>query len=387
MKEKEFRILAVKALRWYRETHKKIYTQRTIGDSLGLVDSTISKNLSLTGDEKSLISLERAIQIAEAMGSNLWTIMYQYEHCVEDGEKNYTKLNKEKNLKDDGQELENLIMDAGDSRFKPWLGQYYCYFSSTSSLEINRKKKEVVENLKEGEKRLFDITPSNDHIFCGIMTISKEEDFCKVTLVFMADKNKHNVKHYEGRLYLSSQYTAGFIELVGCENSECSYIILNSPDSASLECRMAMTLTLSSIDRHRRACAEKMLISKKEIVEGTNEYEALKAYLRMNDSSVHIQEKEYEKMIKELENTEVPELQNFAKAYSNLSKLVSANSTIEIHKYVSIPESIIQNLKILNDENKNKLRVCMRKYSIANWYYKANNKNAEDIINILNKNH
>lgn len=66
-------------------------------------------------------------------------------------------------------------------------------------------------------------------------------------------------------------------------------------------------------------------------------------------------------------------------------KLVAANSTIEMHEYVSIHESIISGLKNLSDEDKNQLRVSMRKYSIANWYYKANNKNAEDILNIIEK--
>lgn len=146
---------------------------------------------------------------------------------------------------------------------------------------------------------------------------------------------------------------------------------------------MAIALTFSSIDRYRRACAEKIFIFPKEVKEGTAEYEALKAFLPMNDS--YIYEEEYGELINELKNTGVKELQSFADKYSDLSKLVLTNSVIDICKYVSIPESIISNLKSLSDENKNKLRIYMRKHSIANWYYKANNKNAEDILNIINE--
>lgn len=385
MKENEFKVQAVKSLQWYRKRHKTIYTERKIGEKLHLDISTISKNLSVTNNEKSLVSLERAIDIAEAMDSNLWTIMYQYElYKTEENEKKCKKFDEKENLKVVSNKFEKLLVDANDPRFKPWMGEYYCYFSSTSSSEINKKKKEADVCLQE-KSTLFNITPSNDHIFCGIMTISKEEDLCKVEFEFMADKKKHNVKHYCGTLRLSSQYAAGFIEMTCAENGECTYIIANSPDSGSLECRMAMVLTLSSIDRHRRACAEKMFISQKEIKEGTAEYEALKAFLPMNDSHIYIHEEEYGKLINELKNTGVKELQSFADKYSDLSKLVSNNSVIDICKYVSIPESIISNLKSLSDENKNKLRIYMRKHSIANWYYKANNKNAEDILNIINE--
>lgn len=385
MTEEEFKNQATEALRWYQKKHRKEYTQRKIGDILGRHDSTISKYLA-EEDKRTEMPWQIAVDMAEAMDTNLWTVMYLYEQQEkEEYEKNCTNLNEKEKLKNVSSEFENLIVDANDSRFKPWIGKYYCYFSSTSSSEINGIKKECKDNLTEEQKKLFNITPSNDHIFCGRMTIDSVDDFCRVSLEFMADKEFHNIKHYEGRLYLSVQYAAGFIELSGRENSECSYIILNSPDSGKLECRMAMALTLSSIDRHRRACAEKILISKKRIAEATSEYEALKAYLRMNDSLVHIKEEEYYKLIDELKKTDVTELQNFANTYSDLSKLVSNNSTIEVCKYVTIPESIIQNLKTLSKENKTKLRVCLRNHSMANWYYKANNKNAEDILNIINK--
>lgn len=115
--------------------------------------------------------------------------------------------------------FEKLLVDANDLRFKPWIGEYYCYFSSTSSSEINKKEKEADVCLQE-KSTLFNITPSNDHIFSGIMTISKEEDLCKVEFEFMADKKNHNVKDYCGTLRLSSQYATRFIEMTCVENVE-----------------------------------------------------------------------------------------------------------------------------------------------------------------------
>lgn len=77
----------------------------------------------------------------------------------------------------------------------------FCYFSSTSSSEINECKRESLNGMIEEEKELFDITPSGDHLFCGKMSISKAEDSsCHVSLRFMSDKLNHNIKHYHGTI-------------------------------------------------------------------------------------------------------------------------------------------------------------------------------------------
>ena len=82
--------------------------------------------------------------------------------------------------------------------------------------KIDKSKRENPKELTEEEKELFDITPSGDHLFCGKMSISKAEDnYCQVSLRFMSDKYNHNIKHYQGTLVLSKQYSAGFISLYG----------------------------------------------------------------------------------------------------------------------------------------------------------------------------
>lgn len=52
---------------------------------------------------------------------------------------------------------------------------------------------------------------------------------------------------------------------------------------------------------------------------------------------------------------------------------------------ITIPESTINNWKKLSSESRTQLRMLMRKHSFVNWYYKANNKKAEEIYYIINE--
>ena len=391
--EKEFFIKAAKALGWYKIETKT--TLSIIGQYVKLSESAVSKYLIapqkaddleaeiFAGKRKIYLTLKYALQIAEAMGSTLWEILYLYDE-QKNKSANCTKMNSNQELNLLEEYGINFLADANDVKYKPWIGNFYCYFSSTSSNEINKEKREKPKKLTSEEQELYDITPSKDHLFCGIMSISKADDnSCQVLLRFMSDKWKHNIKHYYGKLVLSRQYSAGFISLFCEENGECSYLILESPDSQMLRCRMAMVLTLSSIDRHRRACVEKMLISKNIIKENSKAYDALKAFLPMNDSIIRITSEGYKKLRAELLNSDQLELQQFVKKYSELEDIINANSTIEAYECAMIPESTIDNWKLLSPTARETLCILMRKYSITNWYHKANNKNAEKIFYLL----
>ena len=394
--EVAFFIEVAKALGWYRrELGMKL---NDIGSQISLSESAVSKYLidpkmkknflnedDLKKNSKVLLTLEYALKISAAMGGKLWNILCLYEKNENRTEK-CTKLNANQSLNILNLNSTNLIVNSSDSKFEPWFGEFFCYFSSTSSSEVNKSKRENPKELTEEEKELFDITPSGDHLFCGKMSISKAEDnYCQVSLRFMSDKYNHNIKHYQGTLVLSKQYSAGFISLYGQENGECSYIIVESPDSQKLKCRMAMVLTLSSIDRHRRACTEKMLITKKRILENSRAYETLKSLLPMNDSVIRITNEQYEMLLKELSASKNQQLREFANTYSKLSDIEKANLTIDKYEYIMIPESTIDNWRKLSEISRKQLRTLMRKYSIVNWYYKANNKNAEEIYYIMNE--
>lgn len=394
--EEAFFIEAAKALGWYRrELGMKL---NDIGSQISLSESAVSKYLidpkvkknfsseeDLKKNSKVFLTLEYALKISATMGEKLWNILRMYEENENRTEK-CTKLNANQSSNILNLNSTNLIVNSSDSKFEPWFGEFFCYFSSTSSSEIDKSKRENPKELTEEEKELFDITPSGDHLFCGKMSISKAEDnYCQVSLRFMSDKYNHNIKHYQGTLVLSKQYSAGFISLYGQENGECSYIIVESPDSQKLKCRMAMVLTLSSIDRHRRACTEKMLITKKRILENSRAYETLKSLLPMNDSVIRITNEQYEMLLKELSASKNQQLREFAHAYSKLSDIEKANLTIDKYEYIMIPESTIENWRKLSEISRKQLRTLMRKYSIVNWYYKANNKNAEEIYYIMNE--
>ena len=128
-----------------------------------------------------------------------------------------------------------------------------------------------------------------------------------------------------------------------------------------------------------------MLITKKRILEGSKAYQALKALLPMNDSAIRITDVEYEKFLEELSASDNQELRQFADRYPELSDIVKTNSTIEKYESITIPESTINNWKKLSSESRTQLRMLMRKHSFVNWYYKANNKKAEEIYYIINE--
>lgn len=399
-KETEFLINSAKALGWYQKKLKRQYTQQKIGDKISLTVSSISKYLidpdstnifkveDLETHSKRLLPLNYALQIAEAMDSNLWNILCSYDEYKKAPSKS-TNLNEDNFLKDNKKEnlpiTEYLLTDVNHHKFRSWLGEYYCYFSSTSSEEINKPKQEDSKDMTKEEQELFDIIPSKDHIFCGKIKFSKASDnSCRVSLRFMSNKKSHDIKHYYGTLSLSQEHMAGFIALHCQENGEGSYIIAKSPDSKKLKCRMAMALTLSSIDGHRRACSEKMLITKEFIPESSPAYNALKAFLLMNDSYIRITEQGYGLLLNELKDSDNTELQKFAKDYPLLADLNKSNSTaIKTCKCAFIPESTIAHWNSLNDVSRDLLIILMRKYSIADWYYKANNENAKEILYII----
>lgn len=138
--ENDFLILSAKALGWYRNQHKNVYTLKKVGEYLSLSASSVSKYLidpkeaeelktpqDLKNSYKTLLPLHYALRFAEAMESNLWDILHLYNAYMNDSSKS-TKLNEEQNLKKEDFVLpynENLLTDVNDPLFRPWLGEFY----------------------------------------------------------------------------------------------------------------------------------------------------------------------------------------------------------------------------------------------------------------------
>lgn len=349
--------------------------------------------------KKTFLDLAHAIDLATAMNQNLHTILSLYEG--EGWYANSTNLINEKivnkNQKDyliqeplgqleeiDNLSIANSITDINDPSFSVWMGTYYCYFSSTCSEEISKSKSEPsnINSMDEYQKSLYDIMPKNDHIFCGILEIGKPYNGrCGVELTFMSDPSELKVKKYVGTLSLARHLTAGFISLTCTENAEKSYIILQSPDGSPLDCRMAMVLTLSSIDNHRRPCAEKMLITKNKIVEDSKAYQELKALLPMIDNKIIISPENYAEQMEKLSGATSENISQFAKLYSSIESLAEINNRLET--YVKIPEDSILNTFNFTTSEKAELIQSLREKAKANWYYKSNTSNATRIHTTL----
>lgn len=430
MDEKEFKILIMKALGWYMHTHKDI-RQCEIAKKMNITAAVISKSVITPKNEgynendilrnKRLIDISRAIEICTYMGTTLANVLYyyQFKNFLEDSTKidELEKLtNKLTNLSK-GQELQvgeleqtiksiqsetnelksslgnasNLITNVENKNFKPWFGKYFCYFSSTSSDEAGKKRiKHFNRTTDDIElKELFDCV-SNDYIFCGIMNIYEKLKFndslCHVDFKFLADPDKRVIKKYSGTITLSATTKAGFCELNSDEQGEKTYLIVERQDlgrvQPNIRCCIAMVLTFSSKVHRRRPCCERMIISSDKINEGTEEYETLKAYLRMNDSTIRITQWGYNELINHIKQSNDPELLEIAQMFPNLHSLKGNN--VPIDECAFIPESMVETLHTLNESQKRKFEILLRIHSIAPWYCKTKATKADIIFNIVN---
>lgn len=189
-----------------------------------------------------------------------------------------------------------------------------------------------------------------------------------------------------GILILSANTRAVFCELASEDQGEKTYFILEKQDlrkeQTHVRCCMAMVLTYSSKVHRRRPCCERMIISNVRIKEDTEEYEVMKAYLRMNDSTIRITQWGYNELIKDIEQSSDSDLQKIAESFPDLHSLNGKNVTIESCAF--IPESIIYTLNSLSNAQKRKFEVLLRNHSIAPWYSKTKATKADTLFKLLN---
>lgn len=141
---------------------------------------------------------------------------------------------------------------------------------------------------------------------------------------------------------------------------------------------MAMVLTYSSKVHRRRPCCERMIISSSCIKSGTEEYEVMKAYLRMNDRMIRITDWGYEQLIKDIHKSDDPDLLKIAECFPDLQSL--AGKTVTIENCAFIPESIIYALRMLSQLQQRKFEILLRNHSIAPWYYKTKATKVDELF-------
>lgn len=425
--EVNFMLNIMKALGWYMNLNKSEIKKKDIAKELHLdaavisystiepkqADSINANNYADHG--KRLISIPRANEFCKCMNTTLENILYYYQ--FKNVLVNMTKIDMIKKLTNkltDGEEMSDLILDdyaesiqeqekdnlhsksnfisdVNHPDFQSWIGTFYCYFSSTSSDEIDQKCDINLNENKETSEELKELLrcATRDHIFCGIMKVYKDipkDNLCHVEFKFLANLNNRVIKRYSGILTLSANTRAVFCELISDEQGEKSYLIFEKQDlgkgQPQVDCCMAMALTYSSKVYHRRPCCERMILSSKSFKEGTDEYAAMKAHLRMNDNMIRITQWGYNELIKEINHSEDHELKEIIELFPSLDNLIGQNVTMD--KCAFIPESMIRTLHSLSSEQKLKFEVLLRNHSIAPWYSKTKSNKAQTLSNLTN---
>ena len=431
----QFQLHIMKALGWYINIHKDI-KQNEIAKRMNVHPTLISyavippKEADYITEEnyqeknKRLIDISRAMEICQYMNTTLQNVLYyyQFKKTLDNSDKIdiFEKLTNQLTRLENGQEkltqvlddvvspiqqwqntsdfvqisVNNIISNVNHPDFDPWFGKYYCYFSSTSSEEAGQKRKSTFDKVSEDpELRELLECSTGEYIFCGIMNIhgrtNHEDDLCHVDFKFLANPDKRLIKRYSGILMLSASTKAVFCELTSNEQGEKTYFILEKQDLGKeqphVRCCMAMVLTYSSKVHRRRPCCERMIISNGKINEETEEYEAMKAYLRMNDSTIRITQWGYDELIKDIDLSSDPDLRKIAELFPDLHSLSGKNVTIENCAF--IPESIIYTLNSLTNSQKRKFEILLRNHSIAPWYSKTKATKADTLFKLLNSLH
>ena len=431
----KYSLYIMKALGWFINIHKDI-KQNEIARKIHVDPAVISRliippNLAERVNEKNykdydkrLVEIDRATEICKCMNTTLENVLYFYQFKnVFVNLTEFDKLEKLTNkltasskcqealeqVGDCAEDLEfqnvnpsadavvnssNLISNVNYPDFTPWFGKYYCYFSSTSSEEAGEKRKQQFDRLSDDLelKELLECAPE-DYIFCGILNVHGRREFedhlCHVDFKFLANPDKKIIKKYLGTLTLSAKTKAIFCELESHEQGEKTYFIFEKQEPGSeqpdVKCCVAMVLTYSSKVHRRRPCCERMIISSSEIREGTEEYEAMKAYLRMNDSIIRITDWGYEEVIKDIKQSGDPELLKIADIFPDLQSLKGNNAALE--KCAFIPESLVYTFNSLTDSQKRKFEILLRIHSIAPWYCKTKATKADILFKLLNDLH
>lgn len=291
-----------------------------------------------------------------------------------------------------GSYSERFISDSDAIAVKRWLGTYYCYFSSTSSAEVGKSRKNNEKKASDDAEvnELLDVLPS-DYINCGIMKITpgdSQDELCHVEFKFLSDPFKHTIERYYGHLTLSHTVKAVFCELVSETRGEKSYIIIDNqdqgPKSSHPCCYIALVLTCSNKFHKERPCCERIIISSKVIQNNTPEYKTLKSNLLMNDGYIRITRWGYDQVIRDIKQSGEPLLEDIARKFPTLDKL--EGKTVSIEPCAFIPERVIRSLHSLSEAQQQQFEMLLRLHSTAPWYCKTKASKADILVNMLSVN-
>lgn len=385
-------------LGWYIRlilNHTKLNSGE-LANKAHLAHATFSKKTNPNAKRKRHLYLADIQEICKAMGTSLGSILYCFENrkIFETKPELIDNLcfggrkDKETAVKKKQTKMEKLLIDSEEIVFEKWFGRYYCYFSSTNSKETIAGKKEFSSSrcYDDNYRELAELF-TDDHIYCGILTIAPSEDLnekkCMATFRFMVNPERPVIKEYEGTVTISKDKQATFIELYSEEEAEKSFMIIeDTKGNNKVRCVIASILTVSSRENHRKPCSERMIISEQRIFPNTRSYQVMKANLKMHDKYIRIDSFGFDEVIKELKSSGKQEYIDIAEKYDRLEKIGTLNA-VERKELAYIKDTHISNLTNLTEEQKVIFESSLRLHSIAPWYAKTNSKKARDLVELI----
>lgn len=335
----------------------KQITQTELAKKSNIGQSTLSK--LLTNEAK--ITIQHIYKLCSALNVDPSIIL-----SFEDIEVNYDKRKPEKPcsgiFKDNFLDSSLFITNPADEAFNGYTNnEYHIYIYPTISTE--------------------------NELLHGILSLKNSEDnsHCNVifTLFTGQSKNGYDItKKYLGEMIISRPMSACYIYLINKEIGEMCFIsfkhfyIFNQ----DLVCRVA-TISSTSSGGNKLPVIQRALISKFELNisnNQTDDTQFIMGQLRLNDTDIIINRKQYENHINNIENDYYSEdLKDF---FAECEEYIT-NETFAI-----IDE---QKIRSINSDIKIKAQAIsiLRKLSIAQKYNKVSSKTDEFTFNYIKRNY
>lgn len=380
------------ALGWYIKmlcSYTKINT-KGLADKAHMARTKFMKKTSAGMRSSKPLLFSDVQDICAAMNTSLGNILYCFEHktLLENNPSLFLSLNNldlPTNTEDSATkaELSMLTSDPNNDKLKRWSGKYFCFFPSTDSTEVSSRQKRYAGKLYSGGlyDDLFEIF-TDDHIYCGILTISPAEEgmtsHCSASLRFMVNPELSFVKEYNGIVTFSDKKNAVYIELKSEVEAELTYIIFDDRFNADVHCALGQVLTISSRELHHRPCTERIIISDRKVLPNSPPYQIIKANLMMHDKYIRIDEFGYSEVLVDLKNSGDDSCVAIANKYTNLESLKSIGD-VKISKCAYISEGFFDLTHFTPTQNI-AFETALRQHSIAPWNAKTNSNTAIDLI-------
>lgn len=401
-------------LHWFVHQYIK-YTpleMRDIAAIMHITPATLSRKLKISSKEHSPLTDENIKEICEALGFSLTSILFFYENkeifekkIKSDGFAELTdKLSlKSKNFLDftgksaDANNIMSSISDeqkqkpdelysSDDEILSRLRGKWYFYFPSSDSSIIDGRKKNIQKTYipqtdEPDTNELYNLY-SEDHIYSGIFTITKNKQQYLADLKYLTNPQTMSVLHYEGDVRCPANTHALFATLTNKKDGDIIYMILDTLSvEKDVKYIMASVLLLARnvVEHKHRPCSLRMILSRKPIDRNSPAYTVMKSNLMMNDSVIRIDDQGYNELQKYREQYGSMALDSFLQKYPSIEYITDSNY-INVHRCAYIDESLLKSFKSDDMNDRLFLETLLRLHSIAPWYSKTKTSKINSLL-------